>query len=170
MNWPYIHTLVNHFPIILTVVGAAALVSALIWRTRGAWLYALATLTLAGLAAYPAFLTGDEAADVMRKRWYVVRSMVEAHEESADFALWTLLVMGALCAYGWWRMTRREPGTLPPRWLRLVVLFATLAALGTVTYSAYLGGRIVHDSPRLITVPPGFDTTTASTRSPARGQ
>ena len=24
MNWPYVHTLINHFPIILVVIGAAA--------------------------------------------------------------------------------------------------------------------------------------------------
>ena len=52
MNWPYVHTLINHFPIILSVVGTGVVLLALIVRRRGLWLYALATLTLAGLSVY----------------------------------------------------------------------------------------------------------------------
>jgi hypothetical protein len=51
MNWPYLHTIINHFPIILTVVGSAALVLAFLIGRRARWLYALATLTLAGLGS-----------------------------------------------------------------------------------------------------------------------
>src|SRR5690242_16627936 len=47
MNWPYVHTLINHFPIILVVMGAAAAVTALVLRRRGIWLYSVASLTLA---------------------------------------------------------------------------------------------------------------------------
>ena len=38
MNWPYIHTLINHFPIILTVVGCAVLLLALLTNRRAVWL------------------------------------------------------------------------------------------------------------------------------------
>lgn len=166
MNWPYIHTLINHFPIILTVVGAAGVVSGFIWKTRGAWLYAVATLTLAGLSAYPAFFTGDEASDVMRHKWYIVRSMIDRHDDAAGIALWLLLITGAIAAYAWWRMTRRERSALPPTWLRGAIAVATLAALISVTWAAYLGGQIVHDSPRLATMPAGVDTTSTSPSPP----
>ncbi|MEO7086358.1 MAG: hypothetical protein ABI442_14955, partial [Gemmatimonadaceae bacterium] len=76
MNWPYLHTIVNHFPIILSVVGTSVLILALITGRRGIWLYALATLTLAGLSVYPAFYTGNAAAHALRDTWYVVHDMV----------------------------------------------------------------------------------------------
>lgn len=156
MNWPYIHTLINHFPIILTVVGSAVLLAALIWRRRGLWIYAVATLTLSGLSVYPAFLTGDQASDVMRDRWYVVRAMIDRHDDAAGLALTAVLAMGVVSAYAWWRMLRREPLGLPPVWLRVVLAVVTAAGLGTLTWAAYLGGQIVHDSPRLAQPPAGF--------------
>jgi hypothetical protein len=156
VNWPYIHTLVNHFPIILSVVGTAVLILALIVRHRGVFLYALATLTLAGLSVYPAFFTGDEAADAQRHTWYIVQSTIREHDAAAGFALWALLITGAVSAYAWWPMLKREPLVLPPVWLRAVVTVIAVWSLSVVVRTAYLGGKIVHDSPRLATPPAGF--------------
>lgn len=159
MNWPYIHITINHFPIILSVVGTAVLILALIMRRRGIWLYALATLTLAGLSIYPTYLSGDEASDTLRHTWYVVQSAVQEHDEAAGFALWSVLITGAVCAYTWWRMMRREPQGLPPVWLRVVVAVVAIWSLSVVARTAYLGGLIVHESPRLASPPPGFVPT-----------
>ena len=153
MNWPYVHTLVNHFPIILTVVGGAVLVLALVTNRRGVWLYALATLTLAGLSVYPAFLTGDQAAHALRGTWYVVRSMVREHDDAAGFALACVLAMGAASAYAWWRMLRKESASLPPAWLRAVVTLLAALGLSVITRASYLGGKIVHESPKLQAAP-----------------
>ena len=153
MNWPYLHTLINHFPIILMVVGTSVLLLALIVRRRGIWLYALATLTLAGLSIYPAYFTGDEAADAVRTTWYIMRPMVDEHDAAAGFALASVLIVGVASAYTWWRMLRREVTTLPPVWLRTVVAVLAVWALSVVARTAYLGGQIVHDSPKLQTPP-----------------
>ena len=159
MNWPYIHIMINHFPIILTVVGSAVLVLALIVRQRALWLYALATLTLAGLAIYPVYFTGDQAGDAVEHTWYILQSAVHEHDLAAGFALaWTLLA-GAASAYAWWRMVRREPTTLPPVWLRVVVALLAAFAVSTVIRTAYLGGQIVHESPKLATPPAGTPTS-----------
>ena len=155
VNWPYVHTLINHFPIILMVVGTGVLLVALIVRRRGLWLYALATLTLAGVSVYPAYFTGDQAADAVRNTWYIVRSMVEEHDAAAGFALASVLLAGAASGYTWWRMLRREVTTLPPVWLRTVVAVIAVWALSVVARTAYLGGRIVHDSPKLPIPPAG---------------
>jgi hypothetical protein len=153
MNWPYVHILINHFPIVLTVVGSGVLLLALIVRQRVVWLYALATLTLAGLSIYPVFFTGDRAADAVEHTWYIVRAMVKEHDDSAGFALPAVLLMGAASAYAWWRMVRREVIGLPPVWLRAVVGVLAAFGLSVVVRTAYLGGKIVHDSPKLANPP-----------------
>lgn len=155
MNWPYLHTLINHFPIILIVMAATAAVVALFSGRRSIWLYALATLTLAGLSSFPAFFSGDKASDVMRNKWYVVPEMIHEHEEAAEVALWILLIAGVIGAYAWWRQVRRDRDTLLPRWLRLIVVVAALAGAGTVAFAAYDGGKIVHESPKLLVAPAG---------------
>ena len=153
MNWPYTHIVINHFPIILTIVGSAALAAALIVRRRGLWLYALATLTLAGASVYPVFFAGDKAADAVRTTWYIVRSSVEEHDAAANYALVSGLLMGAVSAYAWWRMLRREVVGLPPVWLRVVVAIFAAFGLSVVVRTAYLGGKIVHESPKLQSPP-----------------
>ena len=159
MNWPYVHTLINHFPIILMVVGTGVLLLALIVRRRAVWLYALATLTLAGVSIYPVYFTGDEAADAVRNTWYIMRPMVDEHDAAAGFALASVLIVGVASAYTWWRMLRREVTTLPPVWLRTVVAVLAVWALSVVVRTAYLGGKIVHDSPKLQTPPAGAVTS-----------
>jgi hypothetical protein len=167
VDWPYAHTLVDHFPIVLTVVGCGVLVLAFILERRGVWLYALATLTLAGVSAYPAFFTGDEAAHALRHTWYITRPAIEEHEEAADFALAVLLVMGAMTAFAWWRMLRREMAGLPSTWIRVAVAVLAALALGVVTRTAYLGGKIVHKAPLLLHAPGTVPMTSDST-NPAR--
>ena len=155
MNWPLIHIQINHFPIVLTILGSVALLLALFVRQRTIWLYALATLTLAGLSVGPVYFAGDQAGDAVEHTWYIVHDAVNTHEDAAIFALIWILLMGVASAYTWWRMVKREPLGLPPTWLRVVV--AVLAAFGvsTVIRTAYLGGKIVHESPKLVTPPAG---------------
>ncbi len=164
MDWPYLHTVINHFPIILSVVGLAVLVFAFFNKSRGVWLYAVATLTLAGLSAYPAFFTGDQASDALRGTWYIVRSAVNAHDESAGYALTTLLITGVVSAYAWWYMLRRDREGLPPKWLRTTLVVAAAITLAVVTRTAYLGGKIVVDSPMLNNPPAGVVPDTQTTR------
>lgn len=155
MNWPLIHIQINHFPIILTIVGSAVLLLALIVRQRALWLYAVATLTLAALSVGPVYYTGDQAGDAVQNTWYVVDEVVDTHSDAALWALIWILLTGAASAYTWWRMVRREPTTLPPTWLRVAVAVLAAFGLSTVIRTAYLGGQIVHDSPRLATPPAG---------------
>lgn len=164
MNWPYLHTLINHFPIILSVMGAAAAITAFTLHRRGIWLYALASLTFAGLTVYPAFLTGDEASDTMKHEWYVVPSMIHDHEEAADITLWFLLATGVISIYTWAWQVRHDESREPPTWLRTLVIVAALASVGTITYTSLLGGRIVHESPKLLTPPPGIAVDTTGSR------
>ena len=155
MDWPYLHTLINHFPIVLSVVGFAVLVFAFFNKSRGAWLYAVATLTLAGLSVYPAYFTGDQAKDALRGAWYIVRASVHEHDQAAGFALTSLLIVGAASAYTWWYMVRRDRTGLPPKWLRITLIILAAWSLAVVTRTAYLGGKIVVDSPLLQHPPAG---------------
>ncbi|MDE3054529.1 MAG: hypothetical protein KGN74_04590 [Gemmatimonadota bacterium] len=156
MDWPYLHVTINHFPIILSVVGTFVLILALVAKRRGLWLYALATLTLAGLSAYPADFTGDEASHAVRDSWWVVRSAVHEHDQAASFALAALLIVGAVSAYGWWRMLRKETAGVPPKWLQWTVTLLAVWSLSVVVRTAYLGGKILHDNPNIVNPPPGF--------------
>jgi len=151
---PHVHLLVNHFPIILTILGLVAAIVAAATGRRVVWLYAVATLTIAGLTVVPVHMTGDAAERVMKHKWYVDRDAIEAHDEMAGVTMWVVLVMGAISAYAWWRLARRggEEMLLPP-WLRALILVSALDGAGTGAYASYLGGEIVYGSSHLLTAP-----------------
>lgn len=182
-----LHILINHFPVILTVVGAFFAIVALFVRKRGVWLYATATLALAGLSVVPTFLTGDPAAEQMRNTWYVTRQAIRAHDDSAGWTLWGLIIMGLIALYAWWRAWRRETvvvagaahtdrGDVPaealvrassglPVWLRALVVVSALFGCALVYRTASLGGDILHHSTVLQTTP-----RPASVPAPAPGR
>ena len=158
MNPAYLHLLVNHFPIVLSVVGAAMIVLAIVLRRESLWRFGMGCVALAGLGALAAFFTGQAASHVMRRAWYVQRATIGAHEEAGELALWVILVAAVICAYALWRSTGRPaPGaTAFPALLRILTVLGALAAAGTAGYAGYLGGKIVHEAPALAKPPAGI--------------
>lgn len=161
MSWPYLHTLVNHFPIVLTIVGALAVLLAAMYERRAVWMYALATLTLSGLTIYPAWLTGDKAADAVKNAWYIERGAIHTHSAAADITLWIVGVTGLLALIALITFARTREATSPAKGFRVLIGLGALVSIGAVAYTGYLGGKIVVESPILlsptppvVTVPP----------------
>lgn len=172
MNAAYLHLLVNHFPVVLSVVGAGMILLAVFMRRPAFWRFGLTCLLLAGIAAIPVYFTGRSAGGIMEKMWYVTRESVHDHEEAGELALWVLLGVGLVSGYTLWRTsTRPAPGvTAFPGWLQTLAVLGALAAAIFAGYAAYEGGKIVHESPRLanplggnVRLVPG-DTTPQSPR------
>jgi len=175
MSWPYLHTVVNHFPIVLAVIGALAVLVAAMFERRAIWVYALSTLTLAGLTIYPAWLTGDKAATAVRRAWYIERGAVHTHSSAAGITLWVVGVTGLLALISLITLARTREATSPAKGLRVLVGLGALVSICAVSYTGYLGGQIVIDSPILaspashgITVPvpaanPTLTPTTTAT-------
>jgi uncharacterized membrane protein len=170
LSWPYAHLLINHFPVVLSVSALGVAILALLLKRRGLWLTAMGALTAAGVFVYPVFVTGDKADHALNDPWYVRPGVIEAHDEAALFALWVILIAGAFAAYSWWRSVKR-PAEVIPGWMRAGVFVGALLAVAVVARTAYLGGKIVHDSPVLLLKqpPPGLPAgIVADTSNPAR--
>ena len=154
MTWPYLHALINHFPIVLVVIGALAVLLAAMVERRAIWMYALSTLTLAGLTIYPAWWTGDRANHVVRKAWYVVPDSIHTHSAAADITLWIVGVTGALALISLITLARTREALSPAKGFRVLVGLGALVSFCSVGYTAYLGGKIVIESPILTSPTP----------------
>jgi len=160
MNWPYLHLTVNHWPVMVTALGLLVLVCAFVTKKRGIWMYAMATLALAGLSGWPIWLTGDQAEDMVQPKHIVSSKRLEEHHERATLAAWVLGAMGVVAIYGLWRTRRAGGEEPPPAWLRAAVGITALAGMLTVYLAALTGGHIVHGvnsltgPPSIITPPP----------------
>jgi hypothetical protein len=166
LTWPYVHLLVNHFPVVLATMGFFAVLGALITGRRGLWLYAMGTLTVAGLIIYPVHFSGDEASHALRGVWYIQRDLIHTHDDAAGITMLVTLLVGAVSAYGWWRALKRRDEIIPG-WIRAAVAVGALAAFGAASYTSFLGGKIIHEAPvlELKTAPAGLP---AGVVAPAR--
>jgi uncharacterized membrane protein YidH (DUF202 family) len=166
MTWPYAHLLINHFPVVLSVSALAVAVLALLLGRRGLWLTAMGALTAAGISIYPVFLTGNQADHALNDPWYIHPGTIDAHDKFATIALWVILVAGVFAAYAWWR-SLKQPADLIPGWMRAGVFVGALAAVIIVAYTAYLGGKIIHDAPvlQLKDAPPGLPPGVAAPKA-----
>jgi uncharacterized membrane protein len=171
ISWPYAHLLINHFPVVLSVSALVAALLALILKRRGLWLTAMGALTVAGLFIFPVHFTGDQADHALGDPWYIARGAIEAHDTAAGIAMYVILLVGVFAAYSWWRSLKPE-GVLIPGWMRAGVLIGSIAAVATVTYTAYLGGKIIHESPVLemkqapANLPPAIAAKLAGPKNP----
>ncbi len=166
MSWQYLHTLVNHFPIVLTVIGALAVLVAAMVPRRATWVYALSTLTLAGMTIYPAWWSGGRARHAVQNAWYIERGAIQAHSAAADITLWVVGVLGLFALLALITMIRTREAVSRGRALRVIVGLGALISVCAVSYTGYLGGKIVVESPILASpTPPVITAPVPSTTS-----
>jgi uncharacterized membrane protein len=167
MSWAYLHTLINHFPIVLTVIGALAVLLAATVERRAIWVYALSTLVLAGVTIYPAWLTGGRAAGMVRKAWYIAPGAIHAHSSAADITVWVVGVTGLIALIALITLVRVREALSPAKGFRILVELGALLSICAVGYTGYLGGQIVVESPVLKSPTPPVIPAPAPTTNPA---
>jgi len=155
MDQRELHLILNHFPVILAVMALFSSLLAIATRSRAAWLYAAASLTIAGLFSYPTFLTGHGAHEVLEDLWYVKADSWHEHQEAAGWANGVLLLTGAFAAYAWWKLTRSKDAMLA-KWAELVLIAACLLGATTVGRAAWLGGKVIREQDALAKPPAGW--------------
>jgi hypothetical protein len=141
MNFPHLHLLLNHWPIIGMFIGFGLFVTSFFKNNidlrRGSYIVfsAIALLTI------PAFLSGVGAQAMIKNDPGVSLVLTQRHEGSALLALWFILATGALSLIGLWQ-SQRSAG--PKRWNVIAVLIVATLTLVTVVRTGNTGGDIRH--------------------------
>lgn len=139
MNWPHIHLMLNHVPVLGTVFGLALLAWGLLRRNSALERAALVTFVLLALAAIPVYLTGGAAEESVEHVAGMTEGAMEAHEEAALLALIGIELLGVV-ALGALLLARTRFAALLTR----SVLAVALTTTGLMAWTANLGGRIRH--------------------------
>ena len=155
MDQRELHLILNHFPVILSVMACFSSLIAIATKSRTAWIVTAASLTVAGLFTYPSYLTGHGAHEVLEDFWWVKADSWHEHEEAAVWACVVLLPGGAFAAFAWWKLTRAKDAMLA-RWMEVVLVLASLLGASIVGRTAWLGGRVIRDQDALKTPPAGW--------------
>src|SRR5206468_2943433 len=141
MDFPHLHLLLNHFPIIGTIVGAGLYLISFLVRTEDARRSSLIVFVVMALLTIPAFMTGAAAHEKIVDDPGVSNALIQRHEGAAELAIWFMEITGALAVVGLWQSSRRVK---PARWNTSTVLIFSLLTVGLMARTGNTGGEIRH--------------------------
>ncbi|HEV2670512.1 MAG TPA: hypothetical protein VGU74_05425 [Gemmatimonadales bacterium] len=144
MNWPHVHLMLNHVPVLGTVFGFALLAWGLWRRDTMLQRAALVTFIVAALIAIPVFLTGEPSEDAVKPLAGIPDSAIEAHEEAAVVSLIAVEFLGALALAALLIARSRFRPTIVLRG----ALGVAIVTVALMAWTANLGGRIRHSELR----------------------
>ena len=140
MSLVHLHLLLNHVPVIGTVIALGLLAWAALRGDERIGRASLGLLALLAAVAVVAFLTGEPAEEAVEGVAGIPEALVERHEEAALLATIALGAVGALSLAALLLGRRR---TLS-RGALLGVLALGVVPAGAMAWTANLGGQIRH--------------------------
>src|SRR5262245_23635316 len=141
MDFPHLHLLLNHFPIIGTSVGVGLFLSSLVLKKGDITRSSLVVFVVMALLTIPAFMTGVGAQEKIVSDPSVSNALIQRHEGAAELAVWFMEITGALAVVALWQSAGR---LAPTRWNTFAILMFSLATMGLMTRTGNTGGEIRH--------------------------
>jgi len=141
MNQTHIHLLINHLPIIGSVLGALVLIHGMGVKSNQTMIAAYYIFALCALGAAIAYLTREAAEESIENIQGIVKSTIEPHEEFALYALVSLIVLGLASIAGLYFTWKDSPHAKNTSY---VILFISIVSFALVARTGYLGGLIRH--------------------------
>jgi uncharacterized membrane protein len=145
MNFVYIHLLLNHFPVIGSIIGFGLFFISLFRKNDDMRRGSLIVFAAMALIAIPAFASGKGAQLMLHGKPGISDDFMQRHEGAAMLALWFLEATGAFALAGLWQLHRRARMA---RWNLLAVLISSLLAVGLMVRTGNTGGEISHTEVR----------------------
>ena len=144
MNFSHLHLILNHFPVIGTIVGLGLFLVSFVGKNED--LRRSSYIIFAGVAliTIPTFLSGYGAM-LMIKGPGVSDALVQRHQGSAMLSFWFMEVTGAFSSIALWhsRLSSR-----PKNWVVAAVLLFSLVTAGLMARTGNTGGDIRHPEVR----------------------
>lgn len=141
MNTTHIHLLLNHFPIIGTLIGSGVLLWGIIKKDNSIKSIAAMVLALMAVIAIPVYITGEPAQESIEKMPGISESITDLHEEAATLAIWLMGIAGVASLAALfinWQKKKLANNAFIILFAISVISFAAMARTG------YYGGQIHH--------------------------
>src|SRR5271169_33439 len=103
MNFPHLHLLLNHFPIIGTIVALGLFLFSMVGKNEDLRRGSLITFAAMALLAIPTFFSGTGAQGAIKKLPGVSEALITRHQGAAMLALLFMEITGALSLVGLWK-------------------------------------------------------------------
>jgi uncharacterized membrane protein len=149
MSFTHLHLMLNHFPVIGTLIGLVLLGIALLRKSNELSKVSLGLFVALGAISLFVYLTGEPAEEAIEKLPGFSEGITEKHEEAALFATIVLVSFGAL-ALAALALFRRK---VLPQWITLAGFAFALASSAAMGYTSLLGGQVRHTEIRSSSLP-----------------
>ena len=144
MSLTHLHLLLNHFPVIGTIIGIALLGVAVARKSTELMKTTLGLFAVLGVITLIVYFTGEPAEEAVENLPGFSEAITERHEE---FALVATIVLASFAALALGALAFFRGKTLP-RWASLFTLVFALASGVVMAYTAMLGGQVRHTEVR----------------------
>lgn len=139
MDLTHLHLLLNHFPIVGTLIGAAVMLWGIARNQKTVRAVAAAIIVAMTVVAIPVYLTGEPAEERVENVPSISESALEEHEEAAELAIWIMAAAG-IASLAALLLQYRSSSKAPFG----VAIALTLLAFAAMARVGYLGGQIRH--------------------------
>jgi uncharacterized membrane protein len=143
MNFPHLHLLLNHFPIIGTLIGLGLFLISLVGKNEDLRRASLIIFSAMALLAIPTFFSGTGAQGAIQKLPGVSEALIERHHGAAMLALLFMEITGAFSLVGLWK----AQGTSSPahlNWSLSAILLFSIMTVALMARVGTTGGDIRH--------------------------
>jgi len=147
MNLAHAHLLLNHFPIIGTLIGLGLFIISLVANHDRLKQVSLALFSLLALLSIPTYLSGNAAQDAIKETPGLSMALIESHQGAALLAFVFMEITGAIALLGLWKFSRtvKDPWMSRPARLNLsAVLLLSIVTMGLMAIAGNTGGEIRH--------------------------
>jgi len=148
MNLAHLHLLLNHFPIIGTMVGVGLFLASMFGKNEDLKRAGLILMAVMALLSLPTFFSGVGAQGAVQDLPGVSGDLISRHEGAAMLALLFMEITGGLSLVGLWQSRKFSK---PLRWNVIAVLLFSLITVGLMARVGTTGGDIRH--PEILTGP-----------------
>ena len=141
MNLTHLHLLLNHFPIVGTLIGGLVLVYGVFRNQSQAKIIGSMIIVIMTIIAIPVFFTGEPAEESVEHLQGISKSLIHEHEEAAELAIWVMGLAGLLSLASLFMHWKQST------WSNKLFILAMLVAILSFFSMAWvgnLGGKIRH--------------------------
>ena len=148
MNGAHLHMVVNHFPIIGTILGFGILLGGLFLKNNTVKNIAYCVFVVGAIFAAVSMATGDGAEEMVVKMPTIGRHIIHEHEEIAEKLAILLYLLGIVSLFGLYSNFKNKQNTNLVSYFALLLV---LAAIFLAKETGTSGGEIRHTEIRTAT-------------------
>jgi uncharacterized membrane protein len=141
MNLPHVHLLLNHFPIIGTIIALGLFLFALIGKSDDLKRASLVIFAGIALLSIPTYMSGNGAEEALRKLPGVSKNAIMAHNNAALVSIIFMELTGMFAWLGLWQFRRFLHAR---RWTLTTVVVLSVISVYFMTVTGNTGGQIRH--------------------------